>query len=200
MLFLVRNAELITNKERTYLTAAVAVGGTTLTVRAVDSNAWADNDWVIVGEVGTKNAEILQANGAVSDGTSLVVDNAGSGGARFAHAINEPVYRIDLNQVFFYHNTIDSTTGLTTLASNRELQVDDEYTRYDDTTQTSGYGFLRFYNSQTAAYSAYSEKNESSDVCQAGRVNRVRLSSVSVGTPCRRFCRFVKSKAPPRFD
>src|SRR3990167_287705 len=123
MLFLVRNLELIKNREKTYLTAAVAVAGTTLTVRAVDSNAWADNDWILVGEIGSKNAEILQINGTVSDGTSLTIDNAGSGGARFAHAVNEPVYRTPYNQIEFSRAT--TITGSKTVLATNELQVDE---------------------------------------------------------------------------
>lgn len=155
MLFLSRNVELIKNREKTYLTAAVAVAGTTLTVKAVDTNAWADNDWIIVGEIGSKNAEILQVNGAVSDGTSLTIDNAGSGGARFAHAIDEPVYRIDYNQIEFSRAT--TKTGSKSVLTTVELQVDDLETRYEDTTNTTGYGFVRFKNSTTGAFSAYSD-------------------------------------------
>lgn len=155
MLLEVQNYELIKDREKTYLTDSVAVAGTVLTVKAVDSNAWADNDWVCVGEIGSKNAEILQLNGAVSDGTSLTVDNAGSGGARFAHAIGEPVYRLDYNQVEFSHATTE--TGSKTVIATNEIQVDDLNTRYEDTTYTTGYGFVRFKNSTTTTYSAYSD-------------------------------------------
>src|SRR3990167_1192214 len=141
MLFQVRNQELIQNRERTYLTAEVAVAGTTLTVKAVDSNAWADNDFIIVGEIGSKNAEILQINGAVSDGTSLTVDNAGSGGARFVHSVDEPVYRIAFNQVEFSRASTEA--GSKSVLATNELQVDDLFTRYEDTTNTTGFGFVR---------------------------------------------------------
>lgn len=154
MLFLTRNFELVKDREKTYLTAAVNVADTTLTVKAVDSNAWADDDWIIVGEIGAKNAEILQINGAVSDGTSLTVDNAGSGGARYAHAIDEPVYRIDYNQIEMSHAS--TATGAKTVLATNELQVDDVYTRYEDTTNTTGFGFTRFNNSDSGAFSAYS--------------------------------------------
>ena len=155
MLFQIRNYELVKDREKTFLTVASTVGATTLTVKAIDSNAWSDNDWVIVGEIGSKNAEILQLNGAVSDGTSLTIDNAGSGGARFAHSINEPIYRIDYNQVEISRAT--TGTGSKTVLTTNELQVDDEFTRYEDTANSTGYGFVRFYNSQSTAYSDYSD-------------------------------------------
>lgn len=155
MLFLTRNYELTKDREQTFLTSTVAVGGTILTVKGVDANAWADNDWIIVGEIGTKNAEILQLNGSVSDGTSLTVDNAGSGGARFAHAVSEPVYRIDYNQVEVSRSATEA--GTKTVLTTNELQVDDIYTRYEDNLNATGFGFVRFYNSLTTNFSSYSD-------------------------------------------
>lgn len=155
------NHQLIDDREKTYLTAAVATGGTTLTVVAVNADVgadslWADNTYIIVGEIGSPNAEVLQMNGAASDGTSLTIDQLGAGGARFAHAIGEPVYRIDYNRVEFNRNTTDSTSGVTVLATQL-IQPDDEYTRYEDTTSTTGYGFVRFNNQASATFSSYSD-------------------------------------------
>jgi len=155
MLLLVRNEDLTYNREKTYLTAAVSAAATTLTVQAVDTNAWADNDWIIVGEIGTKNAEVLQINGVVSDGTSLTIDNAGSGGARYAHSIDEPVYRIDYNRVEFSRAATE--TGAKTVLATNEIQPDDKETRYDDTTNTTGFGFARWNNSASGANSPYSD-------------------------------------------
>ncbi|KKN59598.1 hypothetical protein LCGC14_0540610 [marine sediment metagenome] len=158
MLLLSRNHELIKDRERTFLTADVDVGATSLTVKAVDSNAWADNDFVIVGEIGVGNAEILQINGAVTDGTSLIVDNAGSGGSRYTHSINEPVYRIDYNQMEFNRSATDATSGVSVLGGGaKEIQPDDLFTRFEDTANTTGFGFIRFKNSLTSAFSSYSD-------------------------------------------
>lgn len=155
MLFLARNFELIKNTERTYLTASVAVGATTITIRAVDTNAWADNDYFILGEIGSKNAEIMQVNGAVSDGTSLTIDNNGSGGTRYVHSIDEPVYRIDYNRVEFSRATTEA--GTKSVLTTAEIQPDDIYTRYSDVVNTTGFGFVRFNNQTTAAFSSYSD-------------------------------------------
>ena len=154
MLFLARNFELVKDQEKTYLTAASVVGATTLTIKAIDSNAWADEDYVILGEIGSKNAELLQLNGAVSDGTSVTIDNSGSGGTRYAHSINEPLYRIRYNQIEFSRAT--TPTGTKTVLATNEIQPDDEYTRYIDAVNSTGYGFVRFKNSATTTYSSYS--------------------------------------------
>lgn len=155
MLFLVQNRTLTLNRPKTWLTVATSVAATSLTVKGVDSNAWANNDWIILGEIGTPNAEILQINGAVSDGTALTVDNAGSGGARFAHAVDEPIYKIDYNQVQFYRATTED--GSKTTLSTGEVQPESFETRYDDVVNTTGYGFVRFYNSFTTSFSPYSD-------------------------------------------
>jgi len=155
MLYLIRNNLLVKNRERTYLTADVSAAGTTLTVKAVDADVWSDNDWLIVGEIGSPNAEVLQVNGAPSDGTSLTVDNAGSGGARYAHSANEPVYRIDYNQIKIYRATTEdgAKTNLTTV----DLQPRDHETRYEDGINQTGFGFVTFYNSDDGSESPYSD-------------------------------------------
>lgn len=156
MLLKAFNRSLVEDREKTYLTAAVAVSGTALTVAAVDTNAWADNDYVILGEIGSQTAELLQVNGAVSDGTSITIDKLGSGGCRYAHAVGEPLYRIDYNQVEFSNNSTDSTSGVSVLTTI-EIQPDNEFTRYEDTANTTGYGFIRFKNATTSAFSSYSD-------------------------------------------
>lgn len=152
---------MVEDREKTFLTAAVAAGATTLTVQAVNADVgsnstWADNVYLILGEIGSPHAEILQMNGAASDGTSLTVDQLGSGGARFAHSIGEPVYRIDYNQVEFSRSTTNASSGASALATQL-IQPDEEYTRYEDSTNTTGYGFVRFYNATTTSYSDYSD-------------------------------------------
>ena len=161
MLFRTRNDELTTHREHTYLTAAVAVGDTTLTVQGVDANAWADDDYIIVGEIGTKTAEILRIAATTSDGTSLTVTQTAKGvadsdGARYAHSVDEPVYRIDYNQIEFSYSATATGTK-TVLSATEEIQPDDLFTRYEDadSDHATYYGFVRFRNGST--YSEYSD-------------------------------------------
>lgn len=164
MLLKAYNKTLIQNREKTYLTSAVSAASTTLTVASTDlaaagtsSNTWADNDYMIVGEIGSENAEVMQMAAAVTSATSLTIDREGeSGGCRYAHSVGEPVYRIDYNQVVFYRNSTNTSTGASVLTTI-SLQVDDEFTRYEDVTNTTGYGFIRFKNATTSAYSSYSD-------------------------------------------
>jgi len=145
---------LIEDREKTYLTVGCAVAATTLTVKAINSAEWADNDFVILGNIGSENCELLQVNGSPSSGTSITIDQSGSGGTRYAHSVDEPLYRISFNQVEFSHaSTIGgSKTVLTTTA----ITPDDLFTRYEDTSNTTGFGFVRFKNSTSTTYSSYS--------------------------------------------
>lgn len=163
MLLKVYNKSLVQDKEKTYLTAAAAAAATTLTVVSTDQNSagasstWANNDYMIVGEPGTENAEIMQLNGAIASPTSMTIDREGqAGGLRYAHSIGEPVYRIDFNQVIFYNNSANTVVGATALATIN-IQVDDEFTRYEDVVNSTGYGFARFVNATSAAYSSYTD-------------------------------------------
>ena len=155
MLFLIRNQILTENLERTSLTSAVSAAATSLPVRAVDENAWSDNDWVILGEIGTENAELLQINGAPADGTTLTVDDGGSGGARYSHSADEPIYRINYNQVRVYRSITED--GTKTLLQTIEIQPSDFETRYDDITNTTGFGFAAFFNSENSEQSPFSD-------------------------------------------
>ncbi len=148
MLYLARNHELIKDREKTYLTAAANNAAVTLTVKGVDTNAWADNDYIIVGEIGQNNAEIMQLNGVVIDGTSLTIDRSGAGGGlRYDHAISEPVYRIDYSGVEYSRAaTVDGARVCLTVI---EIQPDDLNTRYEDIVHTTGFGSVRFVNPNT---------------------------------------------------
>src|SRR3990167_1063846 len=159
MLFKTRSYDLIRDREKTFLAASAAVAATTLTVKAVDSNSWADDDYIIVGEIGTQTAEIVRIAAAVSDGTSLTItqtpSGADSGGLRYAHSVDEPVYRIDFNRVEVSRTTTE--TGSKTVLATNEIQPDNEFTRYEDTANTTGFGFVRFNNQLTGTFSSYSD-------------------------------------------
>lgn len=147
----IKNETLIDKRESTFLTAAVAAAGTTLTVKD-SSNFLTDNDYFLIGQIGSEAAEIKQNNGGNTVGTTITVD-----AVTFAHPINTPVYRLDYNQFRLAHSTTTSTSDID--AANvvtAGIQFDDTYTRYQETTYTTGYYFVRFYNSTTTTFSDYS--------------------------------------------
>lgn len=156
------NRDLVIDREKTYLTKAASASDTSITVKAVDidSNnnlAFTNNSYLIIGEIGTENAEIMQVNDAsLAAGTTITIDrNGAAGGLRYAHAVDEPVYRIDYNQVEFSNAATE--TGSKTVIATVEVQPDDLFTRYEDATNTSGFGFARWKNANSGAFSGYSD-------------------------------------------
>lgn len=165
---------LIDKKESTYLTAAAAAADTSLTVAstllaaaATSSLVWANNDYMIVGEIGAEGTEIMQMSAAVTSATSLSIDREGqSGGLRHTHAIGTPIYRIDWDQIRIFHDSSVTTSPSTTITTI-QIQPDKFYTAYEDTSQTSGYYYVRFRNSTSAGTSSLS-----SAIPFAGHVQR----------------------------
>lgn len=151
-----RNKDLITGREATFLTVDVAAGATTLTVD--DNSGIANADLLILGEIGSDGSEIVKVNGAVTYGSALTIVGTPitySGGCVFGHSAGTPVRRITFDQVEFY-NAPTLTGTKTQLGTRATIQPDDQYTSYDDTSNTTGYGFFRFYNSISGATSTYS--------------------------------------------
>lgn len=148
-----RNKDLISNeREYTFFTKDGAVGDTSITVEQInaDSNEWANGDYLIIGEIGAEKSEIRSINASITTGTSISVS-----ALQFDHPAGTPVYRVDFNQVEFSRAT--TATGSKTVLATVNIQPDDNFTRYNDTANSSGYAFFRFYNSNTTAYSTFSD-------------------------------------------
>lgn len=133
--------------EHTYTTAVVSANGTTLTVRNTQNfNA---NDYIVIGEVGNENSELRQITTVDSD-TQLTIS-----ALDFAHDIDTKVAVINYNQLQ-WASASTLTGSKTTQGSNITLSPDDSYVETNLSSVTSGYVFARFYNVQTATWSAYS--------------------------------------------
>lgn len=134
--------------DQTFLTAAVAAAGVTLTVE--DNTGFADNDYVVIGNIGDPTTEIVQVNAAVTRGTSITVT-----AVVFAHSRNEPVTLIRYNQVNIYGSTSATDSAPTVIGSVSALDVSALYSERVATT-TYAYYYSRFYNAETATNSSYS--------------------------------------------
>ena len=156
------NKALITDREKCFLTSASSAADTALTVTSTDlvpaassSDTWADNDYMIVGEIGQESTEIMQMAAAVTSATSLTIDRSGqAGGLRHSHPVGTPIYRVDYNRIEYSRST--TATGTKSVLTTIRVQPDDLFTRYEDTSNTTGYGFVRFNNETSGAFSSYS--------------------------------------------
>src|SRR3990167_5727672 len=142
---------LVRGKPLTYLSSASAAAATTLTVESIAS--FATSDYLLLGEIGTERAEIVQIHASTSPSGSTITLVAA--GALYAHDEGTPIYKIDYNRSEFSRATTE--TGSKSVLATSALTIDLMDTIYDDTTNTTGFGFWRFNNSTTAVFSGYSD-------------------------------------------
>lgn len=131
--------------EQTLLSQYAAGGVTTLVVKG--NQGFANTNKILIGPMGTENAEIVSVNAAVTAGTALTVTTT-----VFPHNANEPVYVLEYNQVKFYRSTT-GVAGAYSLLATVDVDVDNEnlQTVYDDSTGSSSYYYkISYYNSVTS--------------------------------------------------
>lgn len=143
------NRVLTENQPKTVLTAAVSAAATSLTV--ANNGVFADDDYLLIGRIGEERAEIVRIDAAVSAGTALTTS-----ALVFAHDIDTPVTKIDFNQVRFYHGSTSVAGDSTALAAAQNIDPTEIFSYYEDESNTTGYGFVRFYNVVGNDFSAFS--------------------------------------------
>lgn len=148
------NRPLIQDQPKTVTTATIAAAGTTLTVK--NNNGFAQYDYVLIGKLGEEKTEIKLISAAVvpaTTGTSLTI-----AAVIFAHDEDTPVTKVDYDQVRFYHGSTNVFASSTALAAAFALDPSEIFTYYEDTAYTTGYGFVRYYDSRApGAYSTASD-------------------------------------------
>ena len=145
------NPDLLLDKEQSYLTADYSTG-TSITVEAdadIASYPFADGNYILVGEFGQATAEIARISS--TSGTAITLTAA----LQYNHNSGTPIYNIDRNQVEFSRAT--TVTGSKSILATNDISADQVYTTYEDTTNTTGFGFTRARNDADATFSNYSE-------------------------------------------
>lgn len=148
---------LIKGKPKTYLTAASASGGGTLTVESIAG--FSVGVYAILGVLGEERTEIVRLHTSTAPSGSTITLNANTS---YRHEIGTPVQLTDYNQVRFYRDTETVTADAlfadaTALAAAADISVDQMESIYDDTTNTTGHGFYQFQNSATSAAASASD-------------------------------------------
>lgn len=144
------NSPLTKGQQIVHLTADIASGSGTLTVDNIIG--FAVNDYILVGNFGEPTAEIikLHASTAPTGSTITLATNTAN-----AHYVDTPVTKIDYNQIEFSRATTLAGSKAILVTSNIFTNRLDSY--YSDTTNTTGYWFWRWKNSNATVYSAYSD-------------------------------------------
>lgn len=115
--------------------------------RVMDSGFSAD-DFILVGEMGTETAEIVQID---SFGTSTFNLN---GTTSFAHPDTTRVTRVPYDKVQFYWTATDTFDTDNPVGAAVTVHTDSWYTQVDDTSHSTGYGWAVFLNSDSGDIAA----------------------------------------------
>lgn len=142
------NQGLVLETPLTFFTNDTASGQTTITVQ--NTTGFADNQILILGNLGNQGAEIVSINGTPTN-TTITLDAA----TIYPHSAGTIVQVIQYDQVEF--STATTTTGSKSVLATVDLWADNLSTNYIDNAGSTGYYFGRFYNSVSATFSAYSD-------------------------------------------
>ena len=137
------NRQLTKNAKLSYLSTNYAAAVSSLVI--VNSNGFAANDYVLLGEFGSETSEIVQATTVTASTHTLTLGTA----TKFAHPETTKATILPYNQVRFYWTATATYATTTAVTSYIDVQADDFFTKASDTTHTTGFGWFVFYNSTT---------------------------------------------------
>jgi hypothetical protein len=137
------NRSLLVNAKFSYLTSNYASGASSVNV--LNGSNYAANQYALFANFGSSSSEILKIK-AVSTNTLTFKNEAGGDiNIGFAHPESTRVYILPYNQVKFYH-TATTTFGTGTLLATSNVLANEYFTSYEDTANSTGYGWFVFYN------------------------------------------------------
>lgn len=145
------NQGLVEDKKYSVIDAGDAVAGDgTLIIESIVG--FAVNKILFIGEPGSETAEIIKTHAATAPtGTTVTL----ASNLIFDHAQGTRVYITSYDQVEF--SWAATVTGTKTVLDTIAVQPDQLETQYEDSTQTSGYYFIRFKNTIDSTFSDYSD-------------------------------------------
>lgn len=143
----------ISGNEKTYLTAANVAGATTLTVNSIQG--FSVGQYLVLGKIGEEKTEIVRIHTITVPASGTITLNVA---VTYAHPINTPVTYIAFNQVDVYSSTTKTGTYTQVSGSPVDIDVDQDFTEFNDSTGTTSYYYkVKFYNSTGTTYSSFSD-------------------------------------------
>ncbi len=134
--------------QKTKLKAKAAAAAVTLTMWS--NVGFAENDYIVVGEVGSESAQIVRITALTNDDQVTVTP-----AIKFAQTIDAPIARIAYNQIKVYKSSTE--TGTYALLVTVEIGIDELKTFYSHTTGLStDYYKFSYYHDQGALETALS--------------------------------------------
>jgi hypothetical protein len=138
------------DRVETYLTANVAIGSSTLTVQNIAG--FAINQILIIGNLGNDGSEIIKTHTATAPTGSTITLASNT---LFAHNTSTTITVINYDIVEI--SSAPTIAGTKTVLSTIPIVAYNTDTNYEDTSGNVGYRFVRYNNSITSTFSAYSD-------------------------------------------
>lgn len=146
----VENSELLKEADSSSLSSSATAGGSTISVYSITS--FGVNDILLIGEFGAEGSEIIPVHSATAPtGTTITLSTT----LVKSHPKDTKVYIIPYNQITIFHSTTE--TGAKTEITSISIDAEKSETVYEDKTYSSGYYFIRYYNSVSTANGDYSD-------------------------------------------
>lgn len=146
-----QNTDLIVRgNPKTYLNSLASSGASTLSVQSI--KGFAVSQWIQLENTGSEKCEMIKVHASTApSGTTITL----ASNLVFDHSAGTPVTYIGFDQVEFSRAT--TVSGSKSVLATSNLTLDDIVTIYEDSTNTTGFGFYRFKNSAATTYSGYSD-------------------------------------------
>lgn len=147
MLITINHPEL--GPQKTFTSAESTAADTSISVD--NTEGLASGDLVLFGRYGEERSEVKVVS-SIDSSTAITVD-----ALTFGHSPRTPIYELLFDQAEIYRAT--SEGGSYTLITTIDLEVDEDYTIYNDTGGTTASWYkIRYKNSQTTTTSDYSDE------------------------------------------
>ena len=143
------NRSLSQASKYSYLETNYSAGVTTFNVLNATDSDFATDAFILIGNFGAEDAEILKISSVNSSTGEITTTTA----TLFAHSESTKVNILHYDKVRFFHTTGTTFNTLTPLTSFVDIQVSDWFSSYGDESYSTGYGWYTFYNSVTTTYS-----------------------------------------------
>ena len=141
-----------TELEKTFITSDSLAATESILVK--NNDRFADTNRILIGKMGHNRSEIGVIDEAIVAGQTIAVT-----ALVFPHNADDPVYKLDFDQVRFYRSTT-GISGTYSLVSTQAMDVDNanKITVYDDPTGLGSYYYkVAYYNSVSDTESPLSD-------------------------------------------
>ena len=135
-----KNSNLTESAKYSYLNSNYASG--VGSVILVNSNGFADADYLLFGEWGNETSEIIKVTTVTAATHTLALES----NTKFAHSESTKIMIIKYNQVKFYQTAVTTFSDSENYLGVVNIQADSLYTIYQDSVNSTGYGWFKFYN------------------------------------------------------